>query len=98
MAEAVRLFRLSVDQEHTEAQYHLGFCYESGEGVLEDKTEAARLYRLSAELLKAHQGADAASRVLPHRHWGRMEPGDGCVLPEPVPQPRRQYPHELLAS
>ena len=48
-AEAVRWYRLSVEQGFAAAQYNLGLMYEHGNGVPEDDAEAARWYRLSAE-------------------------------------------------
>ena len=46
--EALRLFRLSAAQKNAAAQYHLGLCYEKGQGVSQDHKEAVRLYRLAA--------------------------------------------------
>ena len=47
--EAVRWYRLSVEQGFAAAQYNLGLMYAEGNGVPEDDGEAARWYRLSAE-------------------------------------------------
>ena len=56
--EAVRLYRLAVEQGHADAQYNLGGMYVLGKGVLQDDQEAARLYRLAAE--EGHAGAQFA--------------------------------------
>ena len=48
-AEAVRLYRLSVDQGNAAAQFQLGYCYDEGHGVKQDYAEAVRLYRLSVD-------------------------------------------------
>ena len=48
MQEAVRLYRLAVDQRYALAQYHLAFCFRNGEGVQQDDQESARLYRAAA--------------------------------------------------
>ena len=39
----------AAEQGDAEAQYHLGVLYDLGEGVLRDRTEAVKWYRLSAE-------------------------------------------------
>jgi len=44
-AEAVRWYRLAVDQGNAGAQNNLGVMYKNGEGVLQDYAEAVRLYR-----------------------------------------------------
>src|ERR1051326_5820390 len=48
-AEAVRWYRRAAEQGHAVAQYELGFCYESGQGVTKDEVEAVRWYRKAAE-------------------------------------------------
>jgi TPR repeat protein len=48
-AEAVRLYKLSVEQCNAYGQAFLGECYQLGTGVEKDEAEAVRLYRLSAE-------------------------------------------------
>ncbi len=48
-AEAVRWYRKAAEQGDVAAQYKLGCCYETGAGVVEDKTEAVRWYRKAAE-------------------------------------------------
>ena len=47
--EAVRLFRLAVDQGYAEAQLLLGGCYEHGTGVVKDTQQAIKLYELSSQ-------------------------------------------------
>ena len=48
-AEAVRWFRLAVEQGHAGAQTGLGFMYELGWGVEVEDVAAATLYQLAAE-------------------------------------------------
>ena len=47
--EAIRLFRLAIDQGLAQAQNNLGSMYDSGQGVPQDYKEAIKWYRLSAE-------------------------------------------------
>jgi len=47
------------DQGHASAQHSLGVCYQKGYGVPQDRTEAARWYRLAAA-----QGRATAKKVL----------------------------------
>jgi len=46
---AVKAFSRLAEQGHAKAQYFLGFLYAEGEGVPQDKAEAARWYRKAAE-------------------------------------------------
>ncbi len=52
---AVKCYRSAAEEDHASAQNALGFCYQKGLGVGEDKKEAVRLYRKSAD-----QGVAAA--------------------------------------
>jgi TPR repeat protein len=54
-AEAMRLFRLAMDQDHPDAFYQLGCCYKSGSGVDRDICEAIRLLQLASS--KGHEKA-----------------------------------------
>jgi TPR repeat protein len=47
--EAIKWYRLAVDQGDTSAQYNLGLMYDNGEGVPEDDEEAVKWYRLAAK-------------------------------------------------
>ena len=47
--EAVKWFRKAADQNLTEAQDDLGFCYETGRGVAQDYVEAVKWLRQAAE-------------------------------------------------
>src|SRR5258705_175806 len=48
--EAVRLFKLAVDQGNADAQDNLGLMYAQGRGGLsKDEAEAARLFKLAAD-------------------------------------------------
>ena len=48
--EAVKLFRLSAEQENIWAKTNLGWMHDHGYGVPQDRKKALRIYRLSAEL------------------------------------------------
>ena len=48
-AEAVRWFRLGIEQGDAGSQFALGLMYAAGEGVPQDDAEAVRWYRLAAE-------------------------------------------------
>jgi uncharacterized protein len=48
-ATALRLWRPLADQGHAEAQYALGFMYDSGQGVPKNHAEAAKWWRLAAD-------------------------------------------------
>jgi len=47
--EAARLWRLVAERGHAGAQYSLGACCSSGQGMLQDHEEEARWYRLAAD-------------------------------------------------
>jgi TPR repeat protein len=47
--EAIKLFRLSVEQGHAYPQSSFGWMYQNGQGVTQDYKEAVRWYRLAAE-------------------------------------------------
>ncbi len=47
--EARRLFSLTAEQGHAEAQFSLGAIYYTGEGVTRDEVKARRLFSLAAE-------------------------------------------------
>lgn len=40
--DAVRHYRKAAEQGNAKAQFNLGNCYDNGEGVAEDKTEAVK--------------------------------------------------------
>lgn len=48
LAEALRLYRIAADRGNANGLYYLGRLYEWGDGVLQDREEAIRLYRLAA--------------------------------------------------
>ena len=48
-AEAVRWYRLAAEAGDAEAQFDLGFMYDTGRGVPQDDAEAVRWYRLAAD-------------------------------------------------
>lgn len=48
-AEAARWYRKTAEQGDAKAQWCLGRCYESGDGVIQDKDEAVKWYRKAAE-------------------------------------------------
>lgn len=47
-AEAVKWFRKAAEQNLADAQYILGVCYDSGEGVAKDEIEAYKWWLLAA--------------------------------------------------
>jgi len=47
---ALKLFRQAAEAGHAEAQYWVGLCFDSGQGVPQDYAEAANWYRKAAEL------------------------------------------------
>ena len=47
--EQIKMYRLKAEQGDAEAQYNLGCCYDTGDGVAQDYKEAVRWYRLAAE-------------------------------------------------
>jgi TPR repeat protein len=46
--EAVKWFRLAVEQDHAASKFNLGACYYNGEGVNQDKIEGYKWISLSA--------------------------------------------------
>ena len=57
--ERAEQWRKAAEQGNVTAQFILGACYDNGEGVTEDKIEAAKWYRKAAE-----QGLEVAELVL----------------------------------
>ena len=49
LVDAVKQYRNEAEQGDAEAQYHLGCCYQFGDGVIKNKTEAAKWFRKSAK-------------------------------------------------
>ena len=47
--EAVKWFRKAAEQGNSQAQYHLGWCYEYGFGVSKDEVQAVKWYHKAAE-------------------------------------------------
>ena len=81
--EAVRLYRLSVEQGKPLASFMLGAMYGKGQGVPLDYQEAVRLYRLSLE-----QGGHVARFNLGYMYFK----GQG------VPQDYKESRYNLTAS
>lgn len=48
-AEAVKWYRKAAELGYAWAQYNLGYCYETGKGVVKDETKAVEWYRKAAE-------------------------------------------------
>ena len=48
-AKAFKCYRKDAEQGNARTQWLLGLCYENGEGVNEDLTEAVKWYRLAAD-------------------------------------------------
>ena len=55
--QAVKYFRIAAENGYADAQNRLGVCYDHGEGVAENKTEAFKWYMKAAQ-----QGFDCAQR------------------------------------
>ena len=66
--EAVPLHRKAAEQGYAGGQFNLGWCYEHGHGVRQDKAKAAKWYRMAAE-----QGYAEAQFNLGNRYFN----GDG---------------------
>ena len=49
MTEAVKWFRNAAEQGHADAQFMLGRCYSTGEGIESNQEEAKKWYEKSAE-------------------------------------------------
>ena len=49
LVDAVKQYRNEAEQGDAEAQYHLGCCYQFGDGVIKNKAEAAKWFRKSAK-------------------------------------------------
>ena len=55
LQEAFNLYHIAAAQDHTDAQYCLGYCYEYAEGTNYDYAQAIEWYRKAAE--KGQAGA-----------------------------------------
>jgi len=49
LVDAVKQYRNDAEQGDAEAQYHLGCCYQFGDGIIKNKAEAAIWFRKSAK-------------------------------------------------
>ncbi len=49
LVDAVKQYRNDAEQGDAEAQYHLGCCYQFGDGIIKNKAEAAKWFRKSAK-------------------------------------------------
>jgi TPR repeat protein len=70
MTEAIRLYRLAIDQGNTAAMNNLGYQYELGEGVPQDHVEAVRLYRMASDQGSKWAGANLGEMMA----YGRGTP------------------------
>jgi TPR repeat protein len=59
IVDAVKQYRNDAEEGDAEAQYHLGCCYQFGDGIIKNKVEAAKWFRKSAR-----QGYMQAQKVL----------------------------------
>ena len=59
LVDAVKQYRNDAEQGDAEAQYHLGCCYQFGDGIIKNKVEAAKWLRKSAK-----QGYVQANKLL----------------------------------
>ncbi len=48
LVDAVKQYRNDAEQGDAEAQYHLGCCYQFGDGIIKNKAEAAKWLRKAA--------------------------------------------------
>jgi TPR repeat protein len=48
-AEAVRYYKLAVDQNDTDAQYDYAVCLDDGRDVVKDEVEAAKYFKFAAD-------------------------------------------------
>ncbi len=60
--EAANWFRDLAEKGSAQAQYNLGVCYENGEGVEKDTSEAMKWYRIASE--QGHKDAETALQKL----------------------------------
>jgi TPR repeat protein len=63
-ATALKVFRPLATGGNAEAQYYMGYMYQSGTGVPVDKTKALEWYNRAAA--QGHTGASVQARVLAH--------------------------------
>jgi len=59
---ALQVFRPLADNGNMEAQYHLGYMYQTGTGVVESPAEAMKWYQLAAK--QGHRSASVQVRVV----------------------------------
>lgn len=65
-AAALKVFRPLATHGNAEAQYYMGYMYQSGTGVPVDKTKALEWYNRAAA--QGHAGASVQAQVLAHSH------------------------------
>lgn len=65
-ATALKVFRPLATGGNAEAQYYMGYMYQSGTGVPVDKTKALQWYNRAAA--QGHTGASVQAQVLAHSH------------------------------
>lgn len=65
--EAANWFRDLAEKGSAQAQYNLGVCYENGEGVEKDTSEAMKWYRIASE--QGHKDAETALQKLQESHY-----------------------------
>ena len=80
----VARLRAAAEAGDSNAQYHLGYSYEHGEGVLQDYDEAAKWYRKAAEAGDVDAQYSLATiydirKDIPHNaaRWYRLAAGQG---------------------
>ena len=71
-ATALKGFRTLAERGDADAQHNLGAMYASGEGVVQDNTEAVRWYRKAAE--QGHADAQNKLGVMYGEAWPEMTP------------------------
>ena len=71
--EAVRYFRLAMEEKYAPRRAHLGLCYEVGTGVEKDESQALIYYRQAAEMDYAPRHVQPGLLLSDrHRHGGGL--------------------------
>ena len=76
----MRYYTLAADQGDADAQYNLGAMYHTGNGVVQDYTEAMRYYTLAADqgnadaqnkICKVYESPEACRQIASNREMAR---------------------------
>ena len=66
LVDAVKQYRNDAEQGDAEAQYHLGCCYQFGDGIIKNKAEAAKWFRKSAK--QGYMQAQELLKTIKHKN------------------------------